>query len=59
LIANKTHMNLKNYKTEVPASRSIEPIEKLLVNFGAKSIMKEYGPTRGVAAVAFILDMAE
>lgn len=36
-------MNLKNYTTEVPASRSQEYIERLLVEFGASNIMKEYG----------------
>ena len=35
-------INLKNYTTEVPASRSIDYIEKLLVEFGATNIMKEY-----------------
>lgn len=35
-------INLKNYTTEVPANRSIDNIEKLLVQFGAINIMKEY-----------------
>jgi hypothetical protein len=35
-------INLKNYTTEVPVSRSQEAIEKLLVQFGATNIMKEY-----------------
>ncbi|RTL56256.1 MAG: hypothetical protein EKK37_17435 [Sphingobacteriales bacterium] len=35
-------INLRNYTTEVPASRSIENIENLLVQFGATNIMKEY-----------------
>jgi hypothetical protein len=50
-------MNLKNYSTEVPASRSIENIEKLLVGFGSTNIMKEYGPTGSVAAISFIVEM--
>jgi hypothetical protein len=50
-------MNLKNYTTEVPASRSIEYIEKLLVGFGSTNIMKEYGPTGRVAAISFIVEM--
>lgn len=36
-------MKLKNYTTEVPATRSIEYIERLLVEFGCSNIMKEYG----------------
>jgi lysyl-tRNA synthetase class I len=35
-------MNLKNYTTEVQATKSIDGIEKLLVEFGASNIMKEY-----------------
>lgn len=35
-------INLKNYTTEVSASKSIDNIEKLLVEFGATNIMKEY-----------------
>lgn len=50
-------MNLKNYTTEVPASKSIAAIESLLVNFGARNIMKEYGPSSNVVAIAFILEM--
>lgn len=50
-------INLKNYTTEVPASRSIENIEKLLVQFGATNTMREYDPQANVAAISFILDM--
>lgn len=50
-------MNLKNYTTEVPAVRSIEAIEKLLIGFGSTNIMKEYGPGGKVAAISFIVEM--
>lgn len=55
-------MNLKNYTTEVPASRSQDYIEKLLVEFGASNIMKEYGdlpPLAGkrCSAIAFIVEI--
>ena len=55
-------MNLKNYTTEVPAVRSQDYIEKLLVEFGASNIMKEYGdfsPLAGkrCAAMAFIVEI--
>jgi len=50
-------MNLKNYTTEVPASRSIEAIEKLLVYFGSTNIMKVYGPAGKVSAISFIVEM--
>lgn len=48
-------INLKNYTTEVPASRSIENIEKLLVGAGATNIMKEYGPAGKCKAVSFLI----
>lgn len=55
-------MNLKNYTTEVPASRSIDYIEKLLVEFGATNIMKEYQDLTPLAgkrcsSISFIVDM--
>lgn len=48
-------MNLKNYTTEVTAAKSIEAIEKLLVNFGATNIMKEYTPQKNIAGISFIV----
>jgi hypothetical protein len=50
-------MNLKNYTTEVPAARSIEGIERLLVSFGARNIMKEYDGFGEVESISFILEM--
>ena len=35
-------MKIKNYTTKVPAVRSIDEIEKILVDFGATHIMKTY-----------------
>jgi hypothetical protein len=49
-------MNLKNYTTEVPASRSIEYIERLLVSFGASNIMKQYENGMCIA-ISFIIEM--
>lgn len=55
-------MNLKNYTTEVPASRSIDSIERLLVECGATNIMKEYNdmpPLIGkrCSSISFIIDV--
>ncbi len=50
-------MNLKNYTTEVPASRSIDNIIKLLVEFGARNIMQEYNDQQKCISVSFILEM--
>jgi hypothetical protein len=47
-------MNIKNYTTEVPATRSIEYIERLLINFGASNIMKEVKDAR-VASISFLV----
>lgn len=49
-------MNLKNYTTEVPASRSIDYIERLLVEFGAHNIMKAYTAGR-CTSISFIIDV--
>lgn len=37
-----TLVNLRNYTTKVPASRSVAEIEKILMQFGATHVMKEY-----------------
>lgn len=55
-------MNLKNYTTEVQATKSIDLIEKLLVDFGASNIMKEYNeiiPLTGkrCSSISFIVEV--
>lgn len=55
-------IKLKNYTTEVAANRSIELIEKLLVDFGATNIMKEYEelkplPGRVCVSIAFVIEV--
>lgn len=55
-------IKLKNYTTEVPAARSIDNLEKLLVDFGAKNIMKEYEyinplPGQVCVSLSFIIDI--
>lgn len=47
-------MNIKNYTTEVPATRSIENIERLLIGFGASNIMKEVNDSR-VSSISFLI----
>lgn len=56
-------MNLKNYTTEVPASRSIDNIEKMLVEFGCSNIMKEYTdlpplPGKICSSIHFMVEMS-
>lgn len=55
-------INLKNYTTEVAATKSIEMIEKLLVDFGAFNIMKEYTEMkplvgRRCSSISFIIEV--
>ena len=50
-------MKLKNYTTKVAASTSINAIEKLLIDFGAIGIMKEYSSTKAIIGINFVLDI--
>ncbi len=57
-------INLKNYTTVVTADKSIALIEKLLVDFGATSIVKEYEelkplPGRICSALSFVIVVEE
>ena len=46
-------MPLKNYTSKQPASRSIEYIERKLVQQGATQILKTYGPDGRLSAICF------
>lgn len=46
---------MKNYTTDVPASRSIGEIEKLLSHFGAAAVMKEFTSDGRVHSLSFKL----
>lgn len=48
--------NIKNYTTDIPAYRSISEIEKLLSQFGAEAIMKEFAPDGKVHSLSFKID---
>jgi hypothetical protein len=48
-------MKLKNYTSGVSADKSVASIEKILVQHGAINIMKEYGPTGELSAIAFMI----
>ncbi|HEX2868657.1 MAG TPA: hypothetical protein VHO03_16575 [Ignavibacteriales bacterium] len=48
-------MNIKNYSTTVPIEKSVQNIEKLLVEAGAVNISKAYNESRDVEALTFQL----
>lgn len=48
-------MPLLNFTTEVPASRSIADITRILQEGGASAIMLENGPDREITAVSFMM----
>jgi len=48
-----TDLKLKNYSTSVPAERTISEIEKMLAQFGATAVMKEYMSGGEVYLLAF------
>ena len=47
---------LKNYTSEVPAVRSIQRIEDMLITNGARQVLKDFDPdTRQLSGLAFII----
>jgi len=46
-------MSLLNYSTTVPAHRTAQQIQNVLVKHGAKSILSEYGDDGALTALAF------
>lgn len=50
-------MNIKNYTSETPVFRSIERIEKRLVDIGAKSVVKEYDSNKKIVGITFCIDI--
>ena len=51
-------MAIKNYTTTVPANRSIEEIQKSLVEHGAIGVLYEYEKGTGrIAGLRFVLDV--
>jgi len=50
-------MNLKNYTSEVPASRSIERIKNVLRNLKVRNINEEYDDNGRLIGVKFLLDV--
>jgi hypothetical protein len=48
---------IKNYTSTVPADHSVVHIERRLVAQKAKNIMKQYGPTGKLDAIAFIVEL--
>lgn len=41
-MSSKSYDRIKNFSTEIPVSRTIAEIEKMLTKYGATAIMKEY-----------------
>ena len=52
-------MALKNYTTEVPARRSVDEIQKKLINHGATSLIINYGPDKEPVSVSFIIETSQ
>lgn len=50
---------LKNYTSSVPAGRSVSHIEESLAAHGARSVVKQYGEDKRLAAVSFFMQIGE
>lgn len=46
-------MSIRNYTSSVPAEKSMQQIEKILIGMGARNIMKEYDGFGKVLSIAF------
>lgn len=53
---NLESFKLKGYTTEVPATKSIAEIEKLLIKVGATKIMKDYLADETLSHISFKID---
>ena len=48
-------MNIKNYTSGVPAEKSINRIEKILMEMGATSINKQINSSKKIEAISFLI----
>ena len=48
-------MNLKNYSSTVPADRSLQLIEKILIDLGASNISKSINENKKVDGIVFMI----
>src|SRR3989304_3246451 len=51
----KKNMNIKNYTSTVPANRSVEKIERTLVDLGATNIVKSYNDKKILDSILFVV----
>jgi hypothetical protein len=54
-MTQRTMKNIKNYTSSVPASQSISKMERLLIDAGARNILKNYGDGQTCIGLAFDL----
>ena len=52
-------MPIKNYTTQIPASRTISEIQQILANHGAKSIMVDYDDSKKPMSLSFLIPTSQ
>jgi hypothetical protein len=52
-------MNIRNYTSSVPAERSISQIERIIIEMGARNLMKEYDGSGKVDSISFSIKQGE